>query len=151
MVKKYVPEPGSLAEKIDRLFATVHPAKGSYTHQQVSDAILASGGPTISATYLWQLRYGKRDNPTMQHLEALSAFFGVPAMYFFDDETTERVNAQLELVAALRDAQVRGLLLRTSGLSPQGLAALTDMADHVRRLEGLPDEADESRGGEGSS
>ncbi len=140
MATKYVPEPGSLAEKIDHLFATVHPASGQYTHQQVADAIREGGGPTISATYLWQLRYGRRDNPTMQHIEALSRFFGVPATYFFDDEVTEQVNAQLELVAALRDEQVRGLLLRTSGLSPQGLKALSDMADHVRKIEGLPDE-----------
>jgi len=142
--KKYVPEPGSLAEKIDHLFNTVHPSSGPYTHQQVSDAIHKRGGPTISATYLWQLRYGKRDNPTMQHIEALSKFFGVPATYFFDDETTRQVNAQLELVASLRDEQVRGILLRTSGVSPQGLKALSDMADHVRKLEGLPDEAGDS-------
>jgi transcriptional regulator with XRE-family HTH domain len=134
----------SLAEKLDHLFETVHPARGEYTHQQVADAIEAAGGPTISATYLWQLRNGKRDNPTMRHLEALSGFFGVPPTYFFDDDAAERVDAELELLVSLRDASVRQLALRASGLSADSLGALVDMVERVRKLEGLPDESDES-------
>jgi len=131
----------SLAEKLDHLFATVHPAKGEYTHQQVADAILEAGGPTISATYLWQLRNGKRDNPTMRHLEALSMFFGVPPTYFFDDEVTERIDAELELLASLRDASVRQIALRAAGLSKESIGTIVDMIDRVRKLEGLPDGA----------
>lgn len=134
----------SLAEKLDHLFETVHPARGEYTHQQVADAIEAAGGPTISATYLWQLRNGKRDNPTMRHLEALSGFFGVPPTYFFDDDTTERIDAELELLVSLRDASVRQLALRASGLSEDSLGALVDMVERVRKLEGLPDDPDKS-------
>ena len=137
----------SLADKLDHLFATVHPAKGEYTHQQVAEAIEAAGGPTISATYLWQLRNGKRDNPTMRHLEALSAFFGVPPTYFFDDDATARIDAELELLASMRDASVRHLALRASGLSKDSLGALADMVDRVRKLEGLPDRPDTSKGG----
>ena len=70
----------TLGEKIDHLFATMHPAKGEYTHEQVAKAIEEQGRPTISATYLWQLRKGMRDNPTKRHLEALGNFFGVPAV-----------------------------------------------------------------------
>lgn len=141
----------TLAEKLDHLFATVHPAKGEYTHQQVADAILSAGGPTISATYLWQLRMGKRDNPTMRHLEALSGFFGVPPAYFFDDETTARIDAELELLASLRDGSVRQLALRASGLSKDSLGAIAEMVDRVRRLEGLPDETGHSGGEEKST
>jgi transcriptional regulator with XRE-family HTH domain len=78
--------PSTLAEKIDHLFTVVHPAQGEYTHEQVATAIEEAGGPTISATYLWQLRKGLRDNPTKRHLEALSSFFGVPPSYFFDED-----------------------------------------------------------------
>lgn len=145
------PKTRSLAEKLDHLFATVHPAKGEYTHQQVAEAIDAAGGPTISATYLWQLRNGKRDNPTMRHLEALSAFFGVPPTYFFDDEAAARIDAELQLLASMRDASVRQLAFRASGLSEDSLAAIADMVDRVRRLEGLPDNPDMSKGGEGSA
>lgn len=141
----------SLAQKLDHLFATVHPAKGEYTHQQVAEAIEAAGGPTISATYLWQLRNGKRDNPTMRHLEALSTFFGVPPTYFFDDDSAARIDSQLELLASLRDASVRQLALRASGLSEDSLGALADMVDRVRILEGLPDSRDTSEGSSGSA
>ena len=141
----------SLAEKLDHLFATVHPAKGEYTHQQVAVAIEAAGGPTISATYLWQLRNGKRDNPTMRHLEALSAFFGVPPTYFFDDEAAARIDAELELLTSLREASVRQLALRASGLSEVSLGALADMVDSARRLEGLPDNPDKSTRDKGSA
>lgn len=127
----------TLAEKIDRLFATVHPADGEYTHEEVATAIREAGGPTISATYLWQLRKGARANPTMHHLEALSEFFGVPPAYFFDDEVSARIDAELSLLASLRDASVRQVALRASGLSPESIDAIVEMIERVRKLEGL--------------
>src|SRR6266550_4439777 len=103
----------TLAAKIDRLFAAVHPrGRGEYTHEEVAEAIRQRGGPTISATYLWQLRKGLRDNPTKKHLEALASFFGVSPAYFFDDEATARIDAELDILAALRDAPVRQIALR---------------------------------------
>jgi transcriptional regulator with XRE-family HTH domain len=133
------PAPRTLAEKIDRLFKAVHPAKGEYTHEEVANAIREAGGPTISATYVWQLRKGIRDNPTKRHLEALSAFFGVPPAYFFDDEASDRIDAELSLLASLRDASVRQVALRASGLSQESLEAIAEMIERVRKLEGLPE------------
>ena len=130
-------EPGPLASKIDRLFKMVHPAKGEYTHEQVATAIREAGGPTISATYLWQLRKGYRDNPTMRHLEALAGFFGVSPLYFFDDEAAAHIDAELALLGSIRDTGVRALTLRIADLSPDSLAAITSMVDQVRALEGL--------------
>lgn len=132
------PAAKSLAEKIDHLFTVVHPAKGEYTHEQVAKAIEDAGGPTISATYLWQLRKGLRDNPTKKHLEALSAFFGVPPSYFFDEAAAAAVDAELELLSALRDPQVRELATRAAGLSAETLNTLIDMTTRARQLEGLP-------------
>ena len=134
----------SLADKLDTLFRTVHPAgRGEYSNKEVADAIAAEGGPTISVTYLWQLRNGKRDNPTMHHLEAVAKFFGVPPSYFFDDEAAARLDEQLGVLTALRDASVRDIALRTFGLSPAGVEAVTAMIEQVRRLEGLADGADQ--------
>lgn len=138
----------SLAEKLDHLFATVHPAKGEYTHQQVAVAIEAAGGATISATYVWQLRNGKRDNPTMRHLEALSAFFGVPPTYFFDDEAAASID--VELLTSLRDASVRQLALRASGRSKDSVGAIVDMVDRLRVLEGLSSTSAKSTSDNGS-
>jgi len=131
----------TLAAKLDHLFQAVHPRNRSeFSYEEVAEAIRDRGGPTISATYIWQLRKGIRDNPTKKHLEALSDFFGVAPAYFFDDEAAARIDAQLELLTALRDASVRQLALRAHGLSPESLATLTDMIERVRQLEGLPED-----------
>lgn len=132
-------EPQSLTERLDRLFRTVHPAnRGEYTYEEVASAIREQG-TMISHTYIWQLRKGLRDNPTKRHLEALAAFFGVPASYFLDDDTAA-ADAQLELLATLRDDPVRSLALRAAELSPNGLAAIRAMVEHARSVEGLPSE-----------
>jgi transcriptional regulator with XRE-family HTH domain len=130
----------SLARKIDRLFRTIYPrGRGEYSFEEVAEAIQAKGGPTISATYLWQLRKGLRDNPTKHHLEALADFFGVSPAYFFDETATARIDAELDILTALRDAPVRQIAMRAFGLSPQSLRMIADMVERVRELEGLPD------------
>jgi transcriptional regulator with XRE-family HTH domain len=135
-----VPRPTSLSQKLDKLFRTVHPSdRGEYTFEEVAEAIRARGGPTISATYIWQLRKGLRDNPTKKHLEALAEFFKVAPSYFFDDEAAARIDAELALLAALRDGSVRHLALRAFGLSADSLATIARMVERVRELEGLPD------------
>jgi transcriptional regulator with XRE-family HTH domain len=142
MAKARQPPRRTLAEKLDHLFAVVHPRRGEYSYEEVATAIRDRGGPTISATYLWQLRKGLRDNPTKKHLEALAGFFGVSPAYFFDDEAAQRIDAELALLATLRDAGVRHVALRASGLSERGLGAIADMIEHVRQLEGLPEDED---------
>src|SRR5690348_17042679 len=120
-----MPEPGateSLAAKLDRLFRSFRrPQGGEYSYEVVARALRTRGGPTISATYLWQLRTGRRDNPTKAHLEAIADYFGVSAAYFFDDAAAERVEAQLQLLTAMRDARVSDIALRSFGLSPETL------------------------------
>lgn len=98
---------------------------------------------TISQSYIWQLRKGKKDNPTFKHLQALAGFFGVPVSYFFDDEVTDRVDQQLEEVKAEQarlsrimdssDAQL--MALRAGELSPEGRRQVMDLLDVVHRLE----------------
>src|SRR3712207_2621017 len=92
------PHPQTLAAKLDRLFGAQH-ARGHprYSYQRVAAAIQAQAGPTLSASYLWQLHKGVKDNPTKHQLEALAAFFGVPPDYFFDDEAAARLDAELAL------------------------------------------------------
>ncbi|MFN8632891.1 MAG: helix-turn-helix domain-containing protein [Chloroflexota bacterium] len=135
------PLPISLSQKLDHLFRTVHPSeRGEYTFEEVAEEIRARGGPTISATYIWQLRKGLRDNPTKKHLEALADFFGVPPAYFFDNDAATRIDAELALLVALRDGSVRQLALRAFGLSPSSLKTIASMVERVRELEGLPDQ-----------
>ena len=130
----------TLADKLEHLFRTVHPrGRGEYSNREAAEEIRRRGGPSISAYYLWLLRRGQRDNPTKKHLQALADFFGVSPLYFFDDEVAERTDAQLELLAALRDANVRHLALRAASLSPETLLAIAEMVERARQIEGLPD------------
>jgi transcriptional regulator with XRE-family HTH domain len=132
----------TLAERVDHLFRTVRPgSRGEYSFEEVARSLQARGGPTVSATYLWQLRKGLRDNPTKRHLEALADFFGVPPAYFFDDAVAARIDAELDLLVAMRDAAVRQIALRAVGLSPESLSAIADMIERVRQLEGLTEKA----------
>ncbi|MFJ2626876.1 XRE family transcriptional regulator [Streptomyces sp. NPDC087532] len=133
----------TLAERLDRLFTTVHPkGRGPYTYEEVASGIRRQGGPTISASYIWQLRTGAKDNPTKRHLEALSTFFGVKPAYFFNDDESEKIAAELDALAALRDAGVRSVALRASGLSDKSLKIISEFIERARELEGLgaPDE-----------
>jgi transcriptional regulator with XRE-family HTH domain len=135
------PQPTHLAEKLDRLFKAVHPrGRGEFTYREVAVGIHERGFASISPTYVWQLRTGQRSNPTMKHIEGLAAFFGVPVNYFFHDEVAASFDTELDLVVALRDSAIRRIALRSAGLSPESLAAIAEMIEHVRRLEGLTDQ-----------
>ena len=145
------PLPIPLSQKLDHLFRTVHPSeRGEYTFEEVAEEIRARGGPTISATYIWQLRKGLRDNPTKKHLEALADFFGVPPAYFFDDAIARRVDAELELLAAMRDASVHRIALRAFDLSTESLATVAEVIERLRQLEGLSETVDEAAGPTGA-
>lgn len=133
-------QPRTFAEKLNHLFATVYPAsRGPYSNEEAAAAIREQGGPSISGTYIWLLRKGQRANPTLKHLEALASLFGVPPAYFFDDDEAARVDAQLELLAAMRDLGVRSVALRMAGLSPKSLSSIAEVVERVRELEGLTD------------
>ncbi|GAA3855755.1 helix-turn-helix domain-containing protein [Saccharothrix violaceirubra] len=134
----------TLAQRIDYLFRTVRPPhRREYTYEEVAQAVARDQRETISASYLWYLRTGQRDNPTLKHLTVLARFFGVPTAYFVDEPTGERVVAELALLAALQDAGVRDVALRAAGLSPASLETIGDMIARVRELEGLPPRRDD--------
>jgi transcriptional regulator with XRE-family HTH domain len=129
-----------IASRLDHLFRTVHPPdRGRYTPADVAAAINAEAGErVISATYLWQLRTGRRDNPTYRHLVALARFFGVSPMYFFDDAELARGAVPAEVAVALKDDEVREIALRAAGLSERSLRAIKDMVENARAVERLP-------------
>lgn len=130
----------TFAGKLEALFRSVQGPRGEYSLEEVAAGIRARGGPTISASYVWQLRKGLKDNPTKKHMEALADFFGVPAAYFHDDDAATRVEAELVALAALRDAGVRRVALRAAGLSPESLAAIASIVESARQVEGLGDD-----------
>jgi transcriptional regulator with XRE-family HTH domain len=142
---------GRLADRLECLFRTVHPKdRGPYTPAEVAEAVnQAAGGRVISSTYVWQLRTGRRDNPTQRHLSALAAFFGVSPLYFFGETEADRGAVPPELVAALKDDDVRDMALRATGLSERSLRAIRDMIESARAVEGLTVEDHRNRSGDG--
>ncbi|MEE1739807.1 helix-turn-helix domain-containing protein [Streptomyces sp. BE147] len=138
----------TLASKLEHLFETViPPGRGPYGTEEVAQAITASGA-SISGSYVWLLRKGQRDNPTMRHLQGIADFFGVPAAYFFDEQVAADVDADLGLLVALRDAGVQNVALRAAGLSSKSLHSISEVIERVRELEGLLKDAPDHRSAE---
>lgn len=133
-------QPGgrTLAEKLEYLFRTVHADDGhEYSLEHVAQALAERGGPTISATYLWQLRKGARSNPRMSHLEALATFFGVDPGYFFPNELAEQMLEDLAAAIPLRDPGAQTLARQVVGLPEETQSVLIEVAMLARRAHGL--------------
>ncbi|MEU7908641.1 helix-turn-helix domain-containing protein [Actinoplanes sp. NPDC049118] len=126
----------SIAEKLDRLFKQVRsPGQGEVSYMAVAEAIRAQQGIPISHTYIWQLRTGRRDNPTVQHLTGLATFFGVGVSYFLDDAEADKVDGQLALLGTLRDAGVTEIALRAADVSPSSRDTICELVRKVWELE----------------
>jgi len=132
----------TLADRLDYLFRTVHPAnRGPYSLREVAEAVTADG-EDISPQYIAFLKTGQRDNPTVKTITALAKFFGVPPGYLLGDGDTAKVTDELQRLSAARDVQealndphIRILALRARGLSEPHLRLVLKMLDEVRQLE----------------
>lgn len=126
----------TLADKVERLFTTMHPAnRRPYTLQEVSDGIRERYGVSISVNQLWELRHGKKANPRKEQLEALALFFRVPVVYFFDDHpASDEIDAELELLGAMRDAGVKNIALHATELTPEGRRMIAAMIEEMRQF-----------------
>jgi transcriptional regulator with XRE-family HTH domain len=147
----------TLAQKLDRLFATIHPRdRGEFTYREVEAGVrelVTKTGETegsISASYVCQLRKGRRANPTIKQLHHLAAFFNVPMTYFvgtpaqveaIDAQMTlmqvEAIDAQMTLMQAMRNHGTRDLALRISALTPEGLQAVVDYVTTLEKMPGM--------------
>src|SRR5215475_7494362 len=128
---------GFLASRLDLLFRTVHPQdRKPYTSAEVAKAINdAAGENAISAGYVWQLRTGRRDNPTYRQLIAISRFFDVSPTFFFEEAEPRRGEVPADAALALKDDAVREIALRAAGLSEGSLRTIADMLANARALE----------------
>jgi transcriptional regulator with XRE-family HTH domain len=142
------PDQLTLAQKLDRLFATKHPdgRRHPYTLREVSDLITVQEqlkqGPgatvrpvKISFSYLSQLRTGSKDNPSFRQLAALADFFGVPTTYFTGPAPeVDRVDTELA-GTAMRDRGVRDIALKVAEFTPTGRQVVAGI---IRGLETVP-------------
>jgi transcriptional regulator with XRE-family HTH domain len=138
-------EARNFAQLLDCLFSEIHPpGRGPYTYAEVAQGIKDASGVSISASAIQQLRTGINTNPKLQTIRALADFFGVAPGYFFDDAAADRTRAEIQVVAAMRDQDVRRVALRAGGLSADSLRMVATVIDQTRLLEGIPEESDES-------
>jgi transcriptional regulator with XRE-family HTH domain len=129
----------TLAEKVDRLFRTKASPRGKeFTYREVASGISQQDSVTFSPAYVWQLRTGVKDNPTMRHLQALARFFEVSPAYFFDEELTQFADGHARVLAAARSETLQRIATTLLGLSDESLGAVLNLASRLRHLERVP-------------
>ncbi len=129
-----------LGTRLEHLFATIPSPGGRWTNVEMTNQ-LAQRGIQTTAAYISMLRRGQRANPSLAIVTGIAGAFGVPVAYFYDDNVADRLNSDLELLVAVRQAGLENIALRAAGLSPKGLREVGRIIDAVRRIEGL-DESD---------
>jgi transcriptional regulator with XRE-family HTH domain len=127
----------TFAARLNRLFDTVYPpGRGAHTSAEVIAALKAEG-ITMSAPYLSQLRSGNRTNPSSATMAALANFFRIKSAFFTDDEYYEKLDKELQYLAAVRVDGVRRIALRAQGLSAEAQEKVLDHIEELRRAEGV--------------
>lgn len=132
----------TFGELLTHLIQTVPRTPGGsdrWSNQLIAESVTALGVPT-TPSHISHLRNGHRENPSAALVKALSRTFRVPITYFYGEADTAVDTA---LLAGLRDSGVRGIALRATGLSSDGLRRLTEIADVIREAERLPKQAGE--------
>ena len=127
------------AERLNKLFETVHPpGRKAHTNAEVAAALTTAGHP-ISKPYLSQLRSGQRTNPSNETVASLAKFFKVKPDYFFNDIYASKIDHDLDLLSQLQGYGLRRLSARAFDLSEDSQNLLTTMAAKLRASEGLPE------------
>ncbi|MFC7344973.1 helix-turn-helix domain-containing protein [Saccharopolyspora griseoalba] len=130
----------SFAAKLAHLRERIHPPdRGPYSAREIAAGIADDPG-AMTAAFVSQLLRGQQPYPRMHHVEALAKFFGVPPAYFFDDEETESINAQIDDILAWRDTEARTIAQRVSELSPRDRATVTNLIESLQSYEDAPRE-----------
>jgi transcriptional regulator with XRE-family HTH domain len=117
------------ADLLDALFKTHLRSDGrEYSYLEVTRAIKAQFGETISPSYLGKVRSGAIQNPGYATILLLCAFFQVPASYFFPDldplQQTDTPGQQREQFRAA---------LRRIGLAPEVQVYLEGLVEALRQ------------------
>ncbi|ACU77735.1 conserved hypothetical protein [Catenulispora acidiphila DSM 44928] len=126
-----------VAKRLDLLFRIASEKAGRKIGAGVvAEGINAAAGEkVIEQSYIWQVRTGRKDNPSYKVLMQLAGYFGVHPAFFFPDDSENVIDPDLQV--ALRDERIRNLALLAVGLSDPSIEAVTMIAKNSRSLEGL--------------
>lgn len=94
------------------------------------------GNVSLSDSYFWQLRTGKKD-PRLAVVRTIADYFGVPASYFLDDIAEERDAAVARQRASAGEKQVCKIAARARGLNLGTLQRIAEIVEDARILDGL--------------
>jgi len=124
-----------VSEKIDHLFRNVLRADGrEFTYDDVEHGTAGR----VSRSYIWKLRHGRNRNPSLDVIEAMSAFFHVPPSYFFGQQLGDNREAQehAEIAALLQDPSARAVAEQARGLSAKAMRVVAAVVVNLRDLDG---------------
>ena len=125
----------TLAARLERLFDEIRPEgpKGRrYTNDEVATALKEiEPRLRVSGAYLSALRNGTKRNPSMDLLASLAQFFHVSVSYFLEPAAESQTEAEVALARVGHHPEVRNLALRALELTPEGLAIVTQIVEHV--------------------
>ncbi|MFC5724196.1 hypothetical protein ACFP1Z_28965 [Streptomyces gamaensis] len=141
---------GSLAERLNTLFATVrwsdaHGRQREYSTAEVAKAVTADPAhpATLSRSYLAMLRNGSHTNPTLNVLEGIAKFFddhrepGSPPITVHHLVAQEDPEDEM-LRERLASGQVRMIAMRAGAMTPtmrEQLIKMIEVLDHGKVSE----------------
>lgn len=129
------PDLRTLADRVNWLVATVHPAgRGPYSNYEVAALIEDVTGEKVSHNAIWKLRNGQAANPTMRLVSALAQVFGVPPGFFYGEQSVPA--DQVEMLALIRGSGISSAQLRAfADLTPHARQAIADLIKETSRAE----------------
>lgn len=131
-----------LADKLNKLFAVRHKAsEAPLSNAAAAEGITAKTGVRVSAADLYGLRNRRTSNPPVAQLQAIAQFFGVTPSYLTNPGAHVHIEAQLDLLQAVRDAGVRYVSPCATGSTPAALDGVRAMIDHATRQSGRVDDS----------
>jgi hypothetical protein len=126
---------GSLAARLNHLFATVRLPDREFSAADVAAWITTRGG-RVSTVYIWQLRSADRTRPSEAVLGWLSRFFLVPVEVFHSEDPPEVDGALLSARVVVRDdVEVRAVLQQFLRLTPPLRAAALSIVANALATE----------------
>ncbi|WP_155838814.1 hypothetical protein [Arthrobacter castelli] len=140
-VQRNLRESQILSHKINLLLDVVVPQRGGgdrYEFKEIQGA-LAEQGIQLSRTRWQHIKQGTATVRQPQEvLTGLADFFGVDQSYLLepDGETPERIQHELELLAAMRRAKVKDFATRTlSDVDNDTLSAIAELLEDSERYD----------------
>ncbi|MGW5441520.1 transcriptional regulator [Nocardia asteroides] len=125
------------AARLNDLFSyRAGPGQKLVTNDDVVRALTERGQP-LSASYLSQLRSGRRENPAPAVVVALAEYFQVRPTYFSGIVETDIHPEDLALLARLHGDGLRALLVHAYHLRTETTDVIVRFAESLRAAEGL--------------